>query len=94
MAERIDRLEKVHEEDQTKLVALQANLSDVLHVFEKTRDEDELKLTALEKAHREEQAKLNQQIQDLQKGMHVCKVRRTVCPGRWWDTVWLGYFSF
>ena len=57
MAERMDKLEKVHEEDQTKLVELQANLCDV-----------EAKLAALKKTHDEDQVKLNQQIQDLQKG--------------------------
>ena len=56
MAARIDRLEKVHEEDLKKLVALQANLSDVrgkLEAIEQTRDEDQMKV--------------NQQILDLQK---------------------------
>ena len=70
MAERVDKLEKVHEEDQIKLVTLQANLSDVqgkLAAVKKAYDEDQMKLAALEKAHHEDQVKVNQQIQDLQK---------------------------
>ena len=71
MAERIDRLEKVHEEDQTKLVALQAELCDVrgkLGTLEKARDEDQVKLAAVERAHCEDKKKLKPQIKDLQKG--------------------------
>ena len=56
MAERIDRLEKIHEEDQAKLVALQADLSDVRG-----------KLGTLVNARDEEQEKLKQQIKDLRK---------------------------
>ena len=49
--EMMDNLEKVHQEDQAKLVALAANPSDVqgkLGVLEKAHDEEQVKLVAIE----------------------------------------------
>ena len=76
MAKRVGKLEKVHEEDQAKLVALEDKLAAVekvrnedqakLAAVEKARHEEQVKLAAVVKVHHEDQAKLNEKIQKLQ----------------------------
>ena len=63
LAARIDKLDKAHQEDQTKLTAVEAKLAAV----EKAHGEDQAKLAGIEKAHCEDQAKLSQQIQQLER---------------------------
>ena len=62
MAQQIDKLHKAHQEDQTKLAAIQAKLASV----EEAHDEDRENLVAMKKVHHEEHAKHSWQIEQLQ----------------------------
>ena len=63
MAEKIDKLDKAHQEDQAKLTAVETQLAAV----QKAHDQDQAKFAAIQKAHSENQAQLGQQIHKLQR---------------------------
>ena len=67
MAERIDKLEKAHQEDQTKLTAVQAKLASV----EKARDKDQVKFEAMEKKLAKKIDKLDHRLQQHMYRAHL-----------------------
>ena len=62
MAERVDKLDRAHQEDQTKLTAVQTKLTAVQTKLTVVQT----KLAAVEKAREEDWEKLSRQIQQLQ----------------------------